>query len=127
MLMTVLFYGSASESLLSRHFNKIKPSFCLNEVVLSGRNQHKNKIQPQSVGNSICGICEICVTLNFRAVRNNPRKLLNGYVLELTKYESAALRSKLLTLEASNGKGSRKHSINSGTLYTKGILSLRFF
>ena len=62
-----------------------------------------------------------------QAVKNNPRKFQEGYVLELTKEESAALRSKLLTLEASNGKGSRKHSINSGTLYTKGILSLRFF
>ena len=39
--MTVLLYGSASESELSRHFNKIKPSFCLNEDVLSGRYQHK--------------------------------------------------------------------------------------
>ena len=34
-----------------------------------------------------------------QAVRNNPRKFLNGYVIELTKDESAALRSKLLTLE----------------------------
>jgi len=41
MLMTVLFYGSASESSLSRHFNRIKPPFCLNVVVLSGRYQHK--------------------------------------------------------------------------------------
>ena len=36
-----------------------------------------------------------------QAVRNNPRKFPEGYVLELTKEESAALRSKLLTLEAS--------------------------
>ena len=35
-----------------------------------------------------------------QAVRNNPRKFPEGYVLELTKEESAALRSKLLTLEA---------------------------
>jgi len=49
MLMTVLLYGSASESLLSRHFDKIKPSFFLNEDVLSGRNQHKIKIQLKSV------------------------------------------------------------------------------
>ena len=32
-----------------------------------------------------------------QAVKNNPRKFLDGYVLELTKEESAALRSKLLT------------------------------
>ena len=35
-----------------------------------------------------------------QAVKNNPRKFLDGYVLELTKEESAALRSKLLTLDA---------------------------
>ena len=34
MLMTVLFYGSASESSLSRHFDRIKPPFCKNEDVL---------------------------------------------------------------------------------------------
>ena len=34
-----------------------------------------------------------------QAVRNNPRKFREGYVLELTKEESAALRSNLLTLE----------------------------
>lgn len=37
-----------------------------------------------------------------QAVRNNPRKFLEGYVIEMTKEESAALRSKLLTLEASS-------------------------
>ena len=35
-----------------------------------------------------------------QAVKNNPRKFPHGYVLELTKEESAALRSKLLTLDA---------------------------
>lgn len=35
-----------------------------------------------------------------QAVKNNPRKFLDGYVLELTKEESTALRSKLLTLDA---------------------------
>lgn len=34
-----------------------------------------------------------------QAVRNNPRKFPEGYVLELTKEESSVLRSKLLTLE----------------------------
>jgi hypothetical protein len=36
-----------------------------------------------------------------QAVKNNPRKFQEGYVLELTKEESAALRSKLLTLKDS--------------------------
>ena len=40
-----------------------------------------------------------------QAVRNNPRKFREGYVLELTKEESTALRSNLLTLEHTNGKG----------------------
>ena len=39
-----------------------------------------------------------------QAVRNNPRKFPEGYVLELTKEESSALRSKLLTLEALRSK-----------------------
>ncbi|MBP5629526.1 MAG: ORF6N domain-containing protein [Bacteroidaceae bacterium] len=54
-----------------------------------------------------------------QAVRNNPRKFREGYVFELSKEESAALRSNLLTLEQSlrsnnstletvNGKG--RHS-----------------
>ena len=51
-----------------------------------------------------------------QAVRNNPRKFRDGYVIELTKEESAVLRSKIstletplrsneLTLEPVNGKG----------------------
>lgn len=46
------------------------------------------------------------------AVRNNPRKFPDGYVFELTEEESAVLRSKIstleassLTLESSTGKG----------------------
>lgn len=35
-----------------------------------------------------------------QAVKNNPRKFPEGYVFELTKEESATLRSKLLTLDA---------------------------
>ena len=35
------------------------------------------------------------------AVRNNPRKFPEGYVFELTKEESAALRSRISTIEAS--------------------------
>lgn len=41
-----------------------------------------------------------------QAVRNNPRKFLAGYVLELTKEESAVLRSKLLTLEVQRSNNS---------------------
>lgn len=40
-----------------------------------------------------------------QAVRNNPRKFRDGYVIELTNEESSALRSNILTLEAANGKG----------------------
>lgn len=40
-----------------------------------------------------------------QAVRNNPRKFREGYIIELTAEESTALRSKILTLEPSKGKG----------------------
>lgn len=40
-----------------------------------------------------------------QAVRNNPRKFPEGYVLELTKEESAVLRSNNLTLKPTKGKG----------------------
>ena len=40
-----------------------------------------------------------------QAVRNNPRKFREGYVIELTNEESAVLRSNILTLESANGKG----------------------
>lgn len=40
-----------------------------------------------------------------QAVRNNPDKFPDGYVCELSKDESAALRSKFLTLENGTGRG----------------------
>lgn len=40
-----------------------------------------------------------------QTVRNNPDKFLDGYILELSKDESAVLRPKLLTLEQTDGKG----------------------
>ena len=55
-----------------------------------------------------------------QAVRNNPRKFLEGYVIELTKEESAALRSKLLTLEASSATLETLRSNNSTLEPTKG-------
>jgi phage regulator Rha-like protein len=68
-----------------------------------------------------------------QAVKNNPRKFLDGYVLELTKEESAALRSKLLTLDAlrsnnstlepSSGKG-RHSKYNFKAFTRKGLYML---
>ena len=40
-----------------------------------------------------------------QAVKNNPRKFPKGWVLELDNQESAVLRSKILMLESSQGKG----------------------
>lgn len=40
------------------------------------------------------------------AVRNNPEKFPEGYVLKLNKEESATLRSKISTLERKEGRGS---------------------
>lgn len=45
------------------------------------------------------------------AVKNNPRKFREGYVIELTKDESAALRSKLSTIE--NGLRSNNSALES--------------
>lgn len=45
------------------------------------------------------------------AVKNNPRKFREGYVFELTKDESAALRSKLSTIE--NGLRSNNSTLES--------------
>lgn len=68
-----------------------------------------------------------------QAVKNNPRKFLDGYVFELTKEESAALRSKLLTLDAlrsnnstlepSGGKG-RYSKYNFKAFTRKGLYML---
>ena len=58
------------------------------------------------------------------AVRNNPRKFPEGYVFELTKEDSAALRSKISTIEVSpltieqvNGKG--RHSKYNFKAFTR--------
>jgi len=40
-----------------------------------------------------------------QAVKNNPMKFPEGYVVELTKMEIDSLKSKILTLEASPGRG----------------------
>ena len=65
-----------------------------------------------------------------QAVRNNPRKFLEGYVIETTREESAVLRSKLLTLEVSatilepaKGKG-RYSKYNFKAFTRKGLYML---
>ena len=40
-----------------------------------------------------------------QAVKNNPDKFPNGYIMELSKDEWSVLRSKILTLENHSGKG----------------------
>ena len=64
------------------------------------------------------------------AVKNNPRKFRVGYVLELTKEESDALRSKISTIETSaatlepvNGKG-RHSKYNFKAFTSKGLYML---
>lgn len=49
--------------------------------------------------------CQGPVPCHLQAVRNNPRKFPECYVLELTKEESAVLRSNNLTLKPTKGKG----------------------
>lgn len=43
-----------------------------------------------------------------QAVKNNPEKFPQGYIIELNEEESSVLRSKILTLEQKGGKG--RHS-----------------
>lgn len=58
-----------------------------------------------------------------QAVRNNPDKFPEGYVCELTKEESASLRSKFLTLESNTGRG--KYSKHGYKAFTeKGLYML---
>ena len=64
------------------------------------------------------------------AVRNNPRKFPDGYVFELTKEESAVLRSKISTIEQSaatlesvTGKG-RYSKYNFKAFTRKGLYML---
>ena len=64
------------------------------------------------------------------AVKNNPRKFREGYVIELTKEESDALRSKISTIEAPaptlepvNGKG-RHSKYNFKAFTSKGLYML---
>ena len=58
-----------------------------------------------------------------QAVRNNPRKFRDGYVIELTDEESSFLRSNILTLEAAKGKG-RFSKYNFKAFTSKGLYML---
>lgn len=58
-----------------------------------------------------------------QAVRNNPRKFREGYVIELTNEESSVLRSNILTIEAANGKG-RHSKYNFKAFTSKGLYML---
>ena len=60
-----------------------------------------------------------------QAVKNNPRKFPEGYVFELTKEESATLRSKLLTLDLEPVKGKGRYSKYNFKAFTrKGLYML---
>lgn len=58
-----------------------------------------------------------------QAVRNNPRKFRDEYVIELTNEESSVLRSNILTLEMANGKG-RFSKYNFKAFTSKGLYML---
>ena len=58
-----------------------------------------------------------------QAVRNNPQKFPEGYILTLNKEESSVLRSKFLTLEQSGGKG-RHTKYNYKAFTEKGLYML---
>ena len=58
-----------------------------------------------------------------QAVRNNPRKFRDGYVIKLTAEESSFLRSNNLTLETATGKG-RYSKYNFKVFTSKGLYML---
>ncbi|MBR5350958.1 MAG: ORF6N domain-containing protein [Prevotella sp.] len=58
-----------------------------------------------------------------QAVRNNPDKFPQGYILELSKEESTVLRSKFLTLKRINGKG-KYSKFNYKAFTEKGLYML---
>ena len=58
-----------------------------------------------------------------QAVRNNPRKFRDGYMFELTSEESSVLRSKILTLDNTSGKG-RYSKYNFKSFTERGLYML---
>ena len=59
-----------------------------------------------------------------QAVKNNPRKFRNGYILELTEEESAALRSKFLTIDDYGIKTGRYSKYRYKAFTEKGLYML---
>jgi hypothetical protein len=58
-----------------------------------------------------------------QAVKNNPLKFPEGYVIELDEKESSVLRSKILTLEQREGRGQNsKYNVKAFT--EKGLYML---
>lgn len=58
-----------------------------------------------------------------QAVKNNPDKFPNDYIMELSKDEWSVLRSKILTLENHPGKGHYPHYLPK-TFTEKGLYTL---
>lgn len=58
-----------------------------------------------------------------QAVRNNPKKFSKDYIIELDEEESSVLRSKILTLEQTGGKG-RHSKYNIKAFTEKGLYML---
>ena len=58
-----------------------------------------------------------------QAVRNNPKKFPKDYIIELDEEESSVLRSKILTLEQTGGKG-RHSKYNIKAFTEKGLYML---
>jgi len=62
-----------------------------------------------------------------QAVRNNPRKFLEGYVLELTKEESVALRSKISTIETLRSNNSTLEGLSGKGRYDATVAIVETF
>ena len=71
----------------------------------------------------VAGLYGVETRIVNQAVRNNPRKFPEGYVIELTNEESEVLRSKLLMLEQKEGKG-RHSKFNYKAFTERGLYML---
>lgn len=65
----------------------------------------------------------MCLGCVNEAVKNNPEKFPEGYILELDEEESSVLRSKISTLEQKEGRG-RHSKYNVKAFTEKGLYML---
>ena len=61
--------------------------------------------QPVLLAQDVAAIYNVETRVIAQAVKNNPAKFPEGYVFDLTKDEIESLKSKILTLDNTSGRG----------------------